>query len=176
MGAPLVATINRRFVAYVLDGLLLTFLVAILGAILSPVLSQYGGRDDRLTRMILDAAQAAISAGYFVLAWARNGASPGQQALGIKTLSYEDGALLTERQALIRWGWLYGPGAAYPLVAAGTSSSAAGAYIIALAAYQIYIWRTASRDPLRRGVHDKQSGSVVMGPPFGFGREPAQSA
>ena len=147
------ATINRRFAAYLLDGLVLTVVAVFVAANLAL------GLGATTQAFINVAIVALIGLGYFTLSWMQLGASPFQWLLGIRTLNAADGALITVSQAVRRWAFLYGPGALLSAVALIPGASAA---VFLTIFYAYYLYRTASRDPQRRGFHDHQSGTIVV--------------
>jgi len=147
---------NRRFIAYVLDGLALT-LVALFGV--SPIEAGISFEADAVVRV---AIIAAIGLAYFGLSWTQLGASAFQWLLGVRTLNAADGALMTPSQAIRRWGLLYGPGVF--LSAVSLLPGATGANLLTLA-YAFYLYYTTSRDPQKRGFHDHQSGTIVVRSP-----------
>lgn len=166
MTAPQIAGINRRFGAYLLDGVFVGLIQAIAGGLILAPIATY---DPRIDGALAFVQQSAIGIAYFVITWTQNGASPGQQLLGVRTLAYEDGSFLSQRQALTRWAFLYGPGALAPLVGAFTAGSTAGFFYIGLLVYLVVLYRTTLQDQVRRGLHDRWSGSVVMGPGYARG-------
>ena len=167
---PPVATVSRRVAAYLLDGAFAALIQAIAGGVILGTIATHNARVDAVEAFFL---QSAVGITYFVLTWTQSGASPGQQLLGVRTLAYEDGRFLSRRQALERWAWLYGPEAVGRLVGAISTSTPTGLYYIGLVVYALVLYRTTSTDPLRRGLHDRQSGSVVMGPAFAGAASPA---
>jgi hypothetical protein len=144
---------NRRFIAYVLDGLALT-LVALVGV--SRIAPGIGADADAFTRVVIT---GAIGLGYFGLSWTQLGGSPFQRLLGVRTVNAADGALMTPAQAVRRWALLYGPGVLLSAISLLQGATAASLLVLA---YAYYLYRTASRDPQRRGFHDHQSGTIVV--------------
>jgi hypothetical protein len=148
------ATINRRFVAFMLDGLALG-IVAVL------VVGNIAFAGDTSTGAFARVAIfSLVELGYFVLTWTQLGASPFQWLLGIRTLNAADGALVTPSQAVRRWAILYGPNWLLSALALLPGAGSAGLLVVV---YWYYPYRTASRDPQRRGFHDHQSGTIVVG-------------
>ncbi len=155
MSVPVIepATINRRFVAYLLDGVALGLVALFVVANLTFGL-------DAVTQAFVNVAIVALAGlAYFALSWTQLGASPFQWLLGMRTLNAADGALITPSQAVRRWAFLYGPGELLSVIALIPGASAA---VFLSIIYAYYLYRTASRDPQRRGFHDHQSGTIVV--------------
>jgi len=147
------ATMNRRFFAFMLDGLAL-------GAIALFVVANIVFAGDTSTDAFARVAiLSLIELGYFVLTWTQLGASPFQWLLRMRTLNAADGALVTPSQALRRWAFLYGPNWLLSVLALLPGAGSAGFLVIV---YWYYLYRTASRDPQKRGFHDHQSGTIVV--------------
>ncbi len=144
---------NRRFVAYMLDGLLYSVL-ALSGV--SAIGFGISEQADAIARVVII---AVIGLAYFGVSWTQAGGSPFQRLLGMRTLSAADGTLMTPSQAVRRWAFLYGPG---QLASALTVMTGASAVNLLPIVYAYYLYRTASRDPQRRGLHDHQSGTIVV--------------
>ncbi|HEY3218475.1 MAG TPA: RDD family protein [Candidatus Limnocylindria bacterium] len=158
MATPAVepATMNRRFIAYLLDGLLLT---AVALFVVGTIVPGFGTASDAFARV---AIIGAVGLAYFGLSWTQLGGSPFQRLLGVRTLNAADGALLTPSQALWRWAYLYGPGVLTSAVSVLPGASAVS-FLSLIWAY--YLYRTVSRDPQRRGFHDHKTGTIVVRSP-----------
>ena len=142
------ATINRRFIAYVLDGLF--------AGIISLVLfSSFAGGQ----LLVASALGAITSAAYFAVTWTQFGATPAQRLLGMRTVNATDSARLTPGQAILRWAILYGPASLF--VAIAGQPGAGAAYLLAIG-YSIYLYYSTKRDPQLRGFHDRKSDSMVV--------------
>ena len=155
MATPAVepASMNRRFIAYLLDGLGLTVVALFVVATIVPGV---GEAADALVRVVII---GAVGLGYFGLSWTQLGGSPFQRLLGLRTLNAADGALLTPAQAVRRWAYLYGPGVLTSAISVLPGASALS-FLSLIWAY--YLYRTVSRDAQRRGYHDRQSGAIVV--------------
>lgn len=147
------ATINRRFVAFILDGLALGIVAIFVVANIAL------GGDTSTDAFARVAILGLIELGYFTLTWTQLGASPFQWLLGVRTLNAADGALVTPSQAVRRWAILYGPNWLLSALALLPGAGSAGLLVVV---YWYYLYRTASRDPQRRGLHDHQSGTIVV--------------
>ncbi|MDP9237304.1 MAG: RDD family protein [Chloroflexota bacterium] len=78
-----------RFVAYIIDGIILLIPNLILRLVLGPIL---GG--------LLD---VVVSAAYVVYFWTSSGATLGKMAMGLKVVSAETGGLIDPGTALLRY-------------------------------------------------------------------------
>jgi len=148
-----------RFVAYVIDGILLAIVETILGSIVVGA-ALAAGKVGYGSLIGLAVINLVLSGVYFIYTWTRMRASPGDRLLGIMVLNAADGSPLTTNQAAIRWLVLAGPGALATLVSYGAGAGA----IISLLVFLWYIylaWSTAT-DPRRQGFHDKYVRSVVV--------------
>ena len=141
-----------RFLAYMLDGLIVSviYVVIFFGAALVFLgLGAAGDFDDGVPR-----GRAAAAVGIFVLIfflsfilvfayfpffWARSGQTPGMRPFGLYVVRDNDGGKITSGQAIIR------------LI---------GMWVSAIALYLGFVWIFI--DTRRRGWHDLMAGTVVI--------------
>jgi hypothetical protein len=158
-GAPAVAFAGTlpRVVAYIMDGILLAILGAILYGFIASVVP--GVANLLITRALFAAGLDAI---YFVGFWT----SGGQATLGMRLLRLQvgnafDGQRLVLPQAVRRWialgSWLTAFG--YTTTAAGFSASV-------LLIWSVVLLATTISSPTRQGLHDRFANSAVV-QPFG---------
>jgi hypothetical protein len=145
------AAVVTRVIAYIIDAIILAFVLFILGLIVSDV-TVVGS----LMRAIIYAAVGFL---YFAYTWVTWRASPGQRVLGLMTLNAADGAALTWNQATMRWAYLFGPSVLNSLFPVGGGLGALVSLIIL--GYYIYLLYTTANDPKKQGFHDKQASSLV---------------
>jgi uncharacterized RDD family membrane protein YckC len=145
------AELVERIIALFIDAVI----VGIIGFIVSVIVGIFGGG---LVFLLLGGlVSAAISLTYFVYTWTTMRASPGQKILNLETVNAGDGATLVQRQAVLRWLWLWGPQAIIGVIP-----------FVALFAwplevlYGIFLLYTASQSPKRQGYHDVKAASVVV--------------
>jgi uncharacterized RDD family membrane protein YckC len=132
---------GRRFVAYLIDVILLSviggclgFGVGLVGAVLARGSQDAGTSVGLLTQCL----GVLIGAAYFVVFWATTGQTPGKMALGIKVISTE-GSPVSWGKALLRYL----------------------GYIISGLVLSIgFIW--VAFDAKRQGWHDKIAGTYVV--------------
>jgi uncharacterized RDD family membrane protein YckC len=150
------AGFDRRFIAYFLDGLILSLISF---GVTFGIPERTFSPDQVTDGLMRSAIAAALSLGYFAYTWSSLGGSPGQRLLGVRTVNAGDGSRLTMSQGAQRWGWLYGISTA--LFALALVPGAEGAVWLAFA-YTFYLYYTTRRDPERRGFHDRKSGTFVV--------------
>jgi uncharacterized RDD family membrane protein YckC len=168
------ADLTTRIIAFIIDAVLLTIVMAIVGIALGALLFGFllsGGFFLALVfALMISVASLVVSAAYFVWGWTNPTmrASLGQKVLGLQTVSAADGATLTRPQAIRRWAFLYGfVAVASALQTALTSSSLSSlSPLISLLSlgYVIYLLWTTSQNAKRQGFHDVQAGTVVIKP------------
>ena len=145
------AELVERIIALIIDAVI----VGIIGFIVSIIVGILGG--GLIFLLLGGLVSAAISLTYFVYTWTTMRASPGQKILNLETVNAADGATLVQRQAVLRWLWLWGPQAIIGVIP-----------FLSLVAwpleilYGIFLLYTASQSPKRQGYHDVQSNSVVI--------------
>lgn len=165
------ASVSSRLLAFLVDAVLLTALLYIgslaLSAFRGPVVGfqpmpETGGSRVSVDqgRALADAVvNAALSALYFIAAWAAASATPGQRLLGIGVRRV-DGRSLTIGQAFIRWVVLMGPISLGAVIISARPGMRAPLDVASLVWY-LLILVTAARSSTRQGLHDRLSGSIV---------------
>lgn len=104
-GLPL-AGIGRRFLGYLIDGVVLSLAYLVLSSIFTStttVLTTTGSVTVRTGSPLADALLLIIEAAYFTLLWSRQGASLGQMAMGVKVVDASTGGPVGQTQALVRF-------------------------------------------------------------------------
>lgn len=136
---------GRRFLAYLIDSILLTIVNNVCGVIVGVVigLSSAAAGSDRenisaAAQLVSICLSLLISASYLAGFWATTGQTLGKMALGIKVIS-ADGSPVSWGKALLRYlGYII------------------SGLILALG----FIW--VAFDPQRQGWHDKIAGTYVV--------------
>ena len=97
-----------------------------------------------------------ISAGYYIYQWTRmNGQTIGMRLFKLSVRDHDTGGVISQNQAIYRWGALAWPNIAYFLPFAGFLISLLGL------AWYIFLLVTTAQDPQRQGWHDKFAKTVV---------------
>lgn len=144
------AGFGTRFVALLLDGLLLGFGGLI---ILIPVFLIFG-----LAGFVL---YLAIQAAYFILCFTRwDGQTVGGRAMGIKVVDV-NGGLLTPTAALIRWA-VANASTIVSLLATGAGSTGLSGIGFLLSIGQLFGYLMMLWDPKKQTLQDKAAGSYVI--------------
>jgi uncharacterized RDD family membrane protein YckC len=187
-----VATLTRRLVAFLLDGLILVPVYLLYAVLLDSVFGALVEADPNGAGMMVvavDPLRVAVEltltlltdAAYYAGSWARWGMTPGQRICGVAVRAVGPGdasgggaglALPPDPErvplpvASLRWAWLQ----LIPLCA-GTLG-AAGALSLGTVGgvntgWYAFLLLTAAADPLRRGFHDRRAGTVVVRPALG---------
>jgi uncharacterized RDD family membrane protein YckC len=148
------ADMGTRVIAYIIDAVILSIAYLILIA----ALPLPGGA---IVRSIIFAALSFL---YFGYSWRTWRASPGQRVLTRMTVNATDGSTLTWNQSVMRFARLFGPSVVGSLFGNADQVGGTLSFILSLVVlgYYIYLFWTASQDPKRQGLHDKQSGSIVI--------------
>lgn len=131
---------GRRFVAYLIDLILLSVIGLGLGVGFVGAVRAWAEARAASTSVILLAQclTVLIPVAYFVVFWATTGQTPGKMAMGIKVIS-TDGSPLSWGKALLRY---------------------LGYIISGLVLYIGFIW--VAFDAKRQGWHDKIAGTYVV--------------
>jgi uncharacterized RDD family membrane protein YckC len=145
------ADLVSRIIALVIDA----FIVGLIGFIIGAVFTAIGG--GLLFLFLGGLVSAAISLTYFVYTWTAMRASFGQKILNLETVNAGDGATLVQRQAVLRWLWLFGPQAIIGVIPF-VSLFAWPLEVL----YGLFLLYTASQSPKRQGYHDVQAKTVVV--------------
>jgi uncharacterized RDD family membrane protein YckC len=97
-----------------------------------------------------------ISAAYYIYQWTRmNGQTVGMRLFKLSVRDAATGAVISQNQAIYRWGALAWPLFAYFLPFVGFIISLLGL------AWYIFLLVTTAQDPMRQGWHDKFAKTVV---------------
>ncbi len=145
-GEPTGKTVNvigfgRRFVAYFIDGIILSIIqfVILFGAgLVLGVAGNAGGEAASGFGLVLNCLTLLIAIAYFVAFWATSGQTPGKMVMGIKVIG-TDGSPVSWGKAILRYiGYII------------------SGLILALG----FIW--VAFDRKRQGWHDKIAGTLVV--------------
>ena len=151
------AGLNRRVIAWILDGVLLGLVFVPLNLY---VLSRAIASRDIETLVLGQLVGSAVTLAYFAFLWNRFGASLGQRVLGLRTLA-TDGSRLRLERGVVRWAGLYGVNQL--LVGLGAIvTSGPSVFPLASLAWSLYLYFKAKGDPQRRGPHDHWAESIVV--------------
>jgi uncharacterized RDD family membrane protein YckC len=160
-------SVGERIVALIIDQIILGVIGFVLFSILGNIFTE-----TRVTQTIIgpiEVKQAspignivtvvlliAISAGYFIYQWTRmNGQTVGMRLFKLSVRDHDTGGVISQNQAIYRWGALAWPNIAYFLPFAGFLISLLGL------AWYIFLLVTTAQDPQRQGWHDKFAKTVV---------------
>jgi uncharacterized RDD family membrane protein YckC len=152
------ASTSRRFVAWVIDNILLTIAVALLAGIASVALSIDTQRDTTAVTAVFSVLYVALSFVYFVLFWtSKRPATPGMRALKIQIGTAFDGRPLAFGPAILRWALL-----GYPLSVSYLVPPIAGPVsLVALVWYIVLLLTTIGSDT-KQGLHDQAARTAVV--------------
>lgn len=165
------ADVPNRFIAFVLDVVVVSIVVfvgaVVLSAVFGPVVHYHPGArhlDERITvndaRALTDSVMSVVvSAAYFVVPWSRGRGTLGQRLLGLEVGS-ASGAPLGTRRAAVRWLVLLAPLSVAGIIWA-VSPVGAAALLAATALWYLGIASTTARGAEKRGMHDRIAGTVV---------------
>lgn len=114
--------------------------------------------------LIWDLPYVVVPAIYFIGFWTSTGRTIGMRLCGLRVVRADDLGQLAWRTALIRWlalegvvrmaSWLLDPSGTYFF-----------AMLIVALTWMAILWLSTRQDPMARGLHDRVSGSRVMGHP-----------
>ena len=159
------ASTSRRFVAWVIDNILIAIPVFVLAAVAAVVLSIDTQRDSTAVTAAYSVIYVAFSFVYFVLFWtSKRPATPGMRALKVQIGTAFDGRPLAFGPAILRWALL-----GYPLSLTYLVPSIAGLLsLLALVWYIVLLLTTIGSDT-KQGLHDQAARTAVV-QPAGLGR------
>ena len=166
-GAPgfVFASTSRRFVAWVIDNILLTIAVAVLAGVAAVALSIDTQRDTNALTAVFSVIYVAVSFVYFVLFWtSKRPATPGMRALKIQIGTAFDGRPLAFGPAILRWALL-----GYPLSLSYLVPSIAGPVALLALVWYIVLLLTTIASDTKQGLHDQAARTAVV-QPAGLGR------
>lgn len=159
------ADVPNRFIALIIDAIVLFVILVIIGIILTMIGLNAGpaagGKDVGIVSGLVYAVVSLVIGGaYFVYSWTRMRATVGMKALGMQVGNAFDGKTLTMDQAMRRYLALWGPS-----TLSGALSNIAGiGGIISLIVffYLIYLLWTTAKSPTKQGFHDVFANTVVV--------------
>jgi uncharacterized RDD family membrane protein YckC len=178
-GAAPVAALGRRSAAYVADSLVIGLVYIALGVLFDSIFGPLvEATPDGLSLVVVAVnplrvaleltATLAVDALYFAGCWCRWGATPAQRVLGLRVcLEHAGGSapgaslVLPVEAAGRRWAVL----AILPIAVSSLSASGAvDVSVLALvnSAWYLVLLVSAATDPLRRGLHDRVAGTIVV--------------
>ena len=167
-GAPgfVFASTSRRFVAWVIDNILLTIAVALLAAVAAVALSIDSQRDSETLFAAFSVIYVALSFVYFVLFWtSKQPATPGMRALKVQIGTAFDGHPLAFGPAILRWALL-----GYPIsLGYFLPSTLANLASLAVLVWYIVLLLTTIGSATKQGLHDQAARTAVV-QPAGLGR------
>jgi uncharacterized RDD family membrane protein YckC len=162
-----VASVGRRFGAWLIDFLLLALVMSVAAIPLGgwhqepTTFSGSSGSSINTTLYTIEtlhsgAIMAVLSALYTIPLWLRQGATVGQKALGLQVLDARQPAMLTPEGAAARWFGLY-----------GWSLLTVASYYVPLLGLGTLLWLivllvTTASDDRKQGLHDIAARSLVL--------------
>jgi uncharacterized RDD family membrane protein YckC len=174
-----VAGLGRRSAAYVLDslvvGVVYVALAVLFDTVFGPLVEATADGSAIVVvavnpmRVALELAATLVIDGlYFAGSWSRWGASPAQRVLGLRIRmaagaprGADSGDALPVEAAWRRWAVMaVGPIAVGSLAASGALDRSI--LFVVNGAWYLVLLVSAARDPLRRGLHDRAAGTLVI--------------
>jgi uncharacterized RDD family membrane protein YckC len=148
-----------RLLAYWLDSIIVTIIVALivgaLGAV-SPIIGP-GGFDSFVVTTVMTVGVYAL---YFIGFWTSGGrATPGMRLFHLQVGQAADGRTLSTGQAVIRWVAL-----GYPFTLLGLAWWLAVPVSGLLLVWEIVLLVSTAMSPTRQGLHDRAAGSAMVAP------------
>ena len=179
-----VAALGRRSAAYVVDSLIVGIAYVALAVFFNAIFGRLVEATPDGTALVVVAvsplrvileltATLVIDALYFAGCWSRWGATPAQRALRLR-VRMADGTpprsdapdVLPIEAAWRRWTIL----AIFPIAVGSLAASGAldiGVLAVVNGTWFLALFISAVADPLRRGLHDRVAGTVVVSAPDG---------
>ena len=147
------ADLVSRIIALIIDA----FIVGLIGFIIG---GRVHGHRWRAALPLPGSASSARRSAltYFVYTWTAMRASFGQKVLNLETVNAGDGATVMQRQAVLRWLWLFGPQRDHR----GDPVRVPVRVACSRSLYGLFLLYTASQSPKRQGYHDVQAKTVVV--------------
>ena len=192
MGLPLaapVAALGRRSVAYLVDSLIIGVAYLVLGILFDSIFGPLvAASPDGQTLVVVAVnplrvaleltATLVVDALYFAGCWSRWGATPAQRALRIRVMlehaagsaaagsgatgsAHDTSVALPLEVAGRRWAVL----AVLPIATGSLAGSGAldpSVLAVVNGAWFLLLLASAAADPLRRGLHDRVAGTIVV--------------
>jgi uncharacterized RDD family membrane protein YckC len=162
-----VASIGRRFAAWIIDLIGLAAIAFIAGVLLglakSSIVTFTGSNGSTFTNTttLLPTEWAntlllAASAVYCIPLWRIARATIGQRLLGLRVVAADDQPPLGWARAAVRWAILFG------WALAGIASAVSGIFTFVALLWPVALLITAWRHPQRQGLHDRYAQSMVI--------------
>jgi uncharacterized RDD family membrane protein YckC len=166
VGAPGLtwADTPTRFVAYVIDSILVAFMAGIVVSILGVGLAetQSGPVTSAQSSGLVYVLSAVVGAAYYILSWSGGRrATPAQRLFNIQVGNAFDGRPLTTTQAVKRW---VGLGGFLGLLSIVPSDAVLGAVNLVSFVWTIALLISTVTSPTKQGLHDKFANSAVVRP------------
>jgi uncharacterized RDD family membrane protein YckC len=157
------ADVPNRFIALIIDGIVIIVILAIIAAILSAVGLNVGvGKQnaDLVGSLVYGVVSLVVGAGYLIYSWTSMRASVGMRVLGMQVGNAFDGKTLTMDQAMRRFGALWGPS----IISSALQGVAVIGNLLSLLTffYLIYLLWTTAKSPTKQGFHDTFANTVVV--------------
>jgi len=163
------ADIPNRFIAYIIDAIIVgivgVIIAAILGGIFGGVINNKPldpnfGSVNYVALVVVAVVGLIVNAAYFMYTWVAMRGTVGMPLLGMQIGNEQDGRTLTYNQAAIRWVFLFGP---FALAQFLNPWPALGLLISLIAfIYLIALLVTTAQSPTKQGIHDKQAHTMVV--------------
>jgi uncharacterized RDD family membrane protein YckC len=166
-GGLALADIPDRLIALIIDAVILGVIGFVVSLVLGGIFTEtrtdlvFGipvivRAPSLIGLLIIFVIDLVINAAYFIYQWSRmNGQTVGMRLMKVAVRDSATGGQVSQNQAITRWLWLSWPQVAYFVPFIGLIAA-----IVALV-YYIYLLVTTAQDPMRQGLHDKQSKTVV---------------
>jgi uncharacterized RDD family membrane protein YckC len=160
-------SVGERIVALIVDQIILFVIGFVLAAIFGSIFVEtrtenFFGVPVQVTapsplgNILVTLILIGLSAGYFIYQWTRmNGQTIGMRLFKLSVRDHDTGGVISQNQAIYRWGALAWPNIAYFLPFVGFLVSLLGL------AWYIFLLVTTAQDPQRQGWHDKFAKTVV---------------
>jgi uncharacterized RDD family membrane protein YckC len=168
--SPVIPTMKRRLAAYFLDSLLLLFVVIVFVAMLAWVGLWVSRNPDSAHPEVfeynypiafLDMALGIVVSGlYFATAWTVRGATLGQEACQLRVVDAADGLPLRRSQSWRRWLALGLP--LFPVMLLMPIPAIYSVLSVVILIWGLVLLVTTASQKMRRGLHDRYVGSVVV--------------
>jgi uncharacterized RDD family membrane protein YckC len=155
--------VPNRFIALIIDGLVMLVLFIVIAIVLGAVGLQAGltmSGTDLVAGVVFAVISLVVGGAYFIYTWTSMRASVGMRVLGMQVGNAFDGKTLTTNQAAKRYLALWGPST---LSGALNGVQGIGALIsIIVLIYLIYLLWTTAKSPTKQGFHDVYANTVVV--------------
>lgn len=143
----------NRVLAFGIDAVLLSAIIAFVAAIVSTVADAAGA---------YAVVSIVVAAGYFVGSWLTLAGSPGMRLLGMRL-----GARISARDAVVRWALLVLPfGVAGSARVVVSSGAAVAAVLVVAVAWYALLFVTTVRSETKQGIHDRLAHTTVTKQPI----------